>query len=108
MSAAKITFIGGADCGDVGQTVWGNDATGRVTFPLRQPVVVDPASGANVSEREFLSHVIEKAKGNRFFTVEKVDGKDGDGAKATVEQPKPQSRTQPNKRRKKDPEPEAA
>lgn len=50
---AKITYLGGPETGDVGRTTWGN-----YEFELNKPVeITDP-------------HIIEKAKGNKFFKVE--------------------------------------
>lgn len=50
---AKISFLGGADTGNVGTIDWG-----RFTFELNKAVECDDA------------HIIAKAKANRFFKVE--------------------------------------
>lgn len=73
--AVTITFLGGPDCGGVDQTVWGNDATGKVVFPLRVPIAVDPEDAPNGPDRAFLSHLVAKARQNPFFKVE--DGPQG-------------------------------
>ena len=79
MAAVTITFLGGPDSGNVDHTVWGNAATGAVTFPLRIPVTVDPDASTNAPERAFLAHLIVKARTNPFFKVE--DGGTAEPAK---------------------------
>lgn len=71
----QITFLGGDEAGDVGRTVWGTKATGEVTFPLGQPVLIDTEDAANDTERAFLGHIIKKAEGNPFFKVEDATDK---------------------------------
>ena len=87
MSAVQITFLGGAECGDVGKTTWGNDATGRIDFPLNRAVVVDPDAPGNGPDKTFLMHLIKKARVNPFFKVENASGQAG--APAKVEKPAP-------------------
>jgi|SRR5262245_15268138 len=95
---AILTFIGGAEAGNVGSNIWGTEATGMIEFPLRQPVLVDPDAAATESERKFFTHIIDKARGNPFFTV--AEAKEGHDARpAEVKRAEPQPRTQPNPQR---------
>lgn len=86
MTAAYITFLGGAETGNVGETVWENTGTGqKLVLPIRVPVLVDPA--ARPKDKAFLEHVIKKARTNQFFEVE-----DAMGGAAVLEPPKPRGR----------------
>lgn len=83
MTAAKVTFLGGPDAGNVGENVWGVPETGQITFPLNQSVLVDPEQGG--VHKPFMEHVLRKARTNRFFRVEDVkDGKTDGAVKAHV------------------------
>lgn len=106
MTKALVTFIGGPECGNVGETVWGNEYTGEVTFPIRVPVLIDTDAAKTDAERDFLAHLLKKARTNRFFTVEEADT--GAGEAVRVAQPPPRPRLVPNKPRGKKPEVEAA
>jgi len=95
IGAAILTYIGGAEDGNVGENTWGTDLTGKITFPLREPVLIDPDAAATESERKHFIHIIDKARGNRFFTV--AEPKEGHTAKpAEVRRSEPQPRTTPN------------
>lgn len=86
MAAVAITFIGGADAGNVGSTTWGTAQTGEIEFPLNRAVVLDPEQTRNAPQRAFIEHVIRKARGNKYFTVE--DAKEN-SAPAELPQHKP-------------------
>lgn len=104
MSAVAITFLGGAETGNVGSTVWGNDLTGKIEFPVRQAVVLNPDTMSG-PDKAFAEHVIKKARGMpQFFKVE--DG--GKGTPATVEKAAPAAaKTKPRTKKRAEPAPDA-
>jgi hypothetical protein len=68
--AVKVTFIGG-EGENVATTVW--EIPGqphRIEFPIRVPVLLDPETAGG--SRDFVEHVIKKARTNRFFKVTDV------------------------------------
>ena len=80
MAKYAVTFLGGPEVGNVATMTWGNDITGTVEFTINKPVIIDPAA-APQDKRAFLEHIVKKARGNRFFSVQEArDGDDGDAA----------------------------
>lgn len=71
MAGVSVTFIGGPECGDVGQTTMGRPDV-EIVFPLNKTVIVDPETAKNQPQRDFLTQVIAKLRTNRFFKVEDV------------------------------------
>lgn len=94
---AMITFLGEPES-NIASTTWGNDATGRVEFPLKVPVLVDPET-ASGEKRRFLEHIIHKARGNAFFKVNDDASGDDDAEAATIKDTPPRPRTTPNRKR---------
>ena len=71
MAKYAVTFLGGSEVGNVATMTWGNDITGTVEFTINKPVIIDPAA-APQDKRAFLEHIVKKARGNRFFSVQEI------------------------------------
>lgn len=84
MAAISVTFIGGADTGNVGSTTMGTPQTGQIDFPLNKPVILDAGQAVNQPQKDFLEHLIGKLRAHPHFKVEDVKG----DAKEPVTMPK--------------------
>lgn len=94
---ALITFIGGEACGDVGSTTWGNADTGMVKFPLGRAVLVDSEAESG-AKRDFLKHLITKARVNPFFECSDAsDETDVQPVQVVERKPEPRLKTNPKR-----------
>lgn len=76
---ASITFLGGPECGNVGETTFEDTIHGfKLVLPLNKPVEVDADDVENSQRGAFLRHVIGKARANRFFAVDAEDAEDAE------------------------------
>lgn len=99
MARYAVTFLGGPEVGNVATLTWGNDITGTVEFTINKPVIIDPAA-APQDKRAFLEHIVKKAQGNRFFSVQEIGEGDEAAAVADIAEvkdaaPKPKRGTKP-------------
>lgn len=96
--AVTITFLGGPETGNVAETVWPNPLGGAdLVFPIRSPVTIDPDASGNASDRDFLAHVIKKARTNRFFRVDPPAASSGGAAMVIGGHDAPKRRGRPPK-----------
>lgn len=74
----SITFLGGPECGNVGETTFEDTIHDfKLVLPLNKAVEIDTDGVENSQHGAFLAHVVGKARANRFF---KVDGDCQDAA----------------------------
>lgn len=83
----SITYVG-----EAGTNVWGGvDRLPEVVFEKNRPVEID-TSKVPANHKGFYAHMIEKARGNRFFEVADVKGT-GNKAAETLSAETPSAET---------------